>query len=1075
MSYTKIGADAVNVTEVTGNTGTSNAGAAFSAQAAGEMQKTIVSDLLGKGEIIGGTVTCSSTTVSGDFGAIGAVKNSTTNTNTGLVAVAGATNIRFVLDTLKSQSIDSVVLRDYKSGNLQDRDRNVKNFKLYTSNGVPALTFGNMANLTHVSDNILLEKMGDIVTVQEFAISKACRYIVLDVVDNYGATYTGLRTFNARLNPTKEYSTAVEAANEADLYNPYKTGVKITVQNPIKTDTTANIDGDKVTYSDNLYYKYGFSKQVIKYFTSGGFEPNGGLTSAQTPAFVIYMFGTAKPVNGVRINCTMPLMQPSQFKIYGSMDGTSWTEVFSRNSYMAMEWREWKTLWFTGTHTYKYWKIEQTEARTTVYSEIEFLHKTNLQTTGVTEDLDVANKKYVDAAKQELSEAIIGIKTTDSAGTVATYADLLTIPNTADGDIWEVSTTTGVKYINLKQQGYYKRISDTQWERSTSSANRVAATDVEIASGTLLEKRWFSPADLKLAAQTHGGGGGGSSINQTVFNSVAQNATVQVTGVDILSAYKLVPPASAAHIMSYANAANFTVNDYAKFTNNRVENEPNLPYDINSKYAVGNRNAIIIPEVSASTNLFAGGNVSLTVNEKTLTHVGDTLFFRNNLTVSQHWAKYKMDTGVVFSRIVFNQQLADAQGTWVFEGSYDNSAWHAVTDQIAITTKETVFEVKHNNTDKFLWYRFRGVSGTTNSAGYMYGIRFFTHSANAYDSTKYAEITTKDSAQLDLSNFTSIDSVGTNMMIYNDVRFFYSFDGRQTWQRHNGTSFATVDPSTNIALGNTQQEIKTRLANWTPSMGTTLDIKAYMKPSASTGSYITSLVINATDDAATPIKLQDSDYVVSKPVGTVEGASIIKFKKLSTGTENLILNSTSGLGAVVVPTATDAELTAGTEASARLYSIPKLITLIKRVANLDNNQTTFRSWQGTQNSLLYAYLGNRVQVGMNGSKPRIKIMSTCEGTLIKMRCETFIMENSTTYVPKVGSSIGFQSMQKDQDYYPQLDSSVGFSLVPSTAYELPRKTGLYIQLSVKHEVRIDINVTRDFNDDWEMQVNAIKF
>ncbi len=519
--------------------------------AVGTMQDTIISDVLGDGEIIGGIVTCSESVLSGTLSAIGNAKNDTTKTGSGIVAVSGTTNVRFVLDTLKSQDVVNVVLRDYKEGGSYNRNKSVKDFKLYVANTMPVLTHGDVTNLTHISDNTLLVKYSDILTIQEFTVSKKCRYIVIDATNNYGGAETGLRTFNARLTPNREYSSLVESYKEADLYNPNKVGAKITIQNPIAAiDSVVNANGDLVTYSTNLYYKTGFTKYIPKAWETGGYEPKGGDVSTQTPAWAMYKFGTVKPVNGIRIICTMPTMQPKQFKVYGST-GTTWVEVFSHDKDSGMVWREWKSFWFGSTYNYKYWKIEQTETRTTVYTEIEFLHRINLQTEDVIEELDVVNKKYFDIGKQQLTEALAGI-----------------------------------------------------------------------------------------------------------------------------------------------------------------------------------------------------------------------------------------------------------------------------------------------------------------------------------------------------------------------------------------------------------------------------------------------------------------------------GA---------------------------------------------------------------NNQTTFRSWQGTQNTLLYSYLNSRILVGMNGTKPRIKINNNCEGTLIKMRCETFTMENSTTYISKVGSSTGFQAMQKDQDYYPQLDSSTGFSLTSTSAYELPRNTGLHIQLSVKNELRVNITTTRDINDDWEMQINAIKF
>ncbi|MCP4988077.1 MAG: hypothetical protein GY928_19125, partial [Colwellia sp.] len=178
----------------------------------------ILNDILGDGELAGGTVTCNKTVVLGSLSAIGAVENDTTGVDTGLVAIDGVSNIRFVLDTLKTQDIAKVVLRDYKTGGGHNKDGSAKEFKLYASSGMPTLTFGDLTNLTHISDNTLLQKNVNILDVQEFVIDKTCRFIVIDVVNNYGETYTGLRTFNARLKATKEYTSTVEAAANADEY-----------------------------------------------------------------------------------------------------------------------------------------------------------------------------------------------------------------------------------------------------------------------------------------------------------------------------------------------------------------------------------------------------------------------------------------------------------------------------------------------------------------------------------------------------------------------------------------------------------------------------------------------------------------------------------------------------------------------------------------------------------------------------------------------------------------------------------------------------------------------------------------
>ncbi|MCP4326735.1 MAG: hypothetical protein GY787_33890, partial [Alteromonadales bacterium] len=86
----------------------------------------ILNDILGDGELAGGTVTCNKAVVLGSLSAIGAVENDTTGVDTGLVAIDGVSNIRFVLDTLKTQDIAKVVLRDYKTGGGHNKDGSAK-------------------------------------------------------------------------------------------------------------------------------------------------------------------------------------------------------------------------------------------------------------------------------------------------------------------------------------------------------------------------------------------------------------------------------------------------------------------------------------------------------------------------------------------------------------------------------------------------------------------------------------------------------------------------------------------------------------------------------------------------------------------------------------------------------------------------------------------------------------------------------------------------------------------------------------------------------------------------------------
>lgn len=150
-------------------------------------------------------------------------------------------------------------------------------------------------------------------------------------------------------------------------------------------------------------------------------------------------------------------------------------------------------------------------------------------------------------------------------------------------------------------------------------------------------------------------------------------------------------------------------------------------------------------------------------------------------------------------------------------------------------------------------------------------------------------VATTDASNIDLSGFSSIDSVVVTQSapISTAIRYAVSFDGRTTWKTYDGT-FSTIalNSAAIHANGMTPATMQTALQNWSPAMGTTLDIVAVL--ATSDVSYTPSLdSIQVVMDEYTMLK-NGTDYTVSKKKAT--GSQELTFTRIKSGSANHIFD-----------------------------------------------------------------------------------------------------------------------------------------------------------------------------------------
>ncbi len=139
----------------------------------------------------------------------------------------------------------------------------------------------------------------------------------------------------------------------------------------------------------------------------------------------------------------------------------------------------------------------------------------------------------------------------------------------------------------------------------------------------------------------------------------------------------------------------------------------------------GNRTNAGDNSVFVSGDWFGGG-VQKTIDGDT-TNAGQ--FFFSGAAVANTSIIFDFDGGtgrqVLITEVKYYQGDATDQGVWKFQGSNDASSWTDIGGSFSlVTAATTTITAMSGNTTKYRYYRFYGVSGTSNGGPWCFEFEF---------------------------------------------------------------------------------------------------------------------------------------------------------------------------------------------------------------------------------------------------------------------------------------------------------------------------------------------------------------
>ena len=170
-------------------------------------------------------------------------------------------------------------------------------------------------------------------------------------------------------------------------------------------------------------------------------------------------------------------------------------------------------------------------------------------------------------------------------------------------------------------------------------------------------------------------------------------------------------------------------------------------------------------------------------------------YFQANVTVNSD-KNIKVDFGSSYSKVISGVRLYQSgtasSGTWVIEGSNDNSNFTTLSSNftwqgVTADGSSYYWDVNFSNSTVYRYIRFKGVSGTTNAGPYQTQCYFkeasFTETVSATGSFESNAITAPSSVSSMGAIITYQDNAGTNTL-NTDIVLKLSADG--------GSNFSTA-------------------------------------------------------------------------------------------------------------------------------------------------------------------------------------------------------------------------------------------------------------------------------------------
>lgn len=131
---------------------------------------------------------------------------------------------------------------------------------------------------------------------------------------------------------------------------------------------------------------------------------------------------------------------------------------------------------------------------------------------------------------------------------------------------------------------------------------------------------------------------------------------------------------------------------------------------------------------ATTTATLGGGTFPAIINGV----VANVLWWNNGQSTRE--MKFDFGSAVIMDAFRFAQNTTSTHGTWVVEGSSDNSSWSSASS--SFTLGGAIMQVLEiSNTTAYRYYRFRQTAGTTSSSPYIWEMEF--RLGNAADADRY--------------------------------------------------------------------------------------------------------------------------------------------------------------------------------------------------------------------------------------------------------------------------------------------------------------------------------------------------
>lgn len=126
----------------------------------------------------------------------------------------------------------------------------------------------------------------------------------------------------------------------------------------------------------------------------------------------------------------------------------------------------------------------------------------------------------------------------------------------------------------------------------------------------------------------------------------------------------------------------------------------------------GNR----VGSITIATNQGITGSTNEWINGS----FGNTMYWNTNSLFSSDYLSFDFGSAKVIDEFKWYQSGATAQGTWVFQGSNDNTNWTSLGANLNLDSG--TFPI--TNSTAYRYYRLRGVSGSTSAGPWLQEIEF---------------------------------------------------------------------------------------------------------------------------------------------------------------------------------------------------------------------------------------------------------------------------------------------------------------------------------------------------------------